>query len=248
MKHRRLIINLALLAVVMMAQLGVATITSRANRGTATKFNVRVENISNPEGYEASNGMRWPFALSPGLFVLNSKKATLFAEGKPASKGLEMQAEDGDPTGLAGSLMTMHHAANLHGIFNMPVGMMGAGPIRPGSSYEFNFTATPGMKLSLTMMNGQSNDEFYAPDENGIALFDAKGNPVNGDVTEKFILWDAGTEVNQELGIGADQGPRQKGVNTGADEHGVVTRARSEAIYTRTAKLFRVTITPEAGM
>ena len=244
MKHRRLVINLALLAIVMTAQFAVAT-TSRAHRAArATKFTVRVENISNPEGYAASNGTRWPFALSPGMFVLNSKKSMLFVEGKPASAGLESQAEDGNPAGLISSLVTMHHAANLHGVFNTPIGMMGPGPIRPGGSYEFSFTGGQGMKLSMTMMNGQSNDEFYAPDENGIALFDAKGNPVSGDVTDKFILWDAGTEVNEELGIGPNQGPRQKGMNTGVDQHGVVTRAKSEAIYTKNGELFRVTITP----
>jgi hypothetical protein len=247
MKHRRLVINLALLAVVMIAQLAVAT-AARARRATPTKFTVRVENISNPEGYAASNGERWPFALSPGMFVLNSKKSMLFTEGKPASLGLQSQAEDGDPTGLINSLVSMHHAANLHGVFNTPIGMIGPGPIRPGSSYEFSLMASPGMKLSMTMMNGQSNDEFYAPDENGIALFDGKGNPISSDVTAKFILWDAGTEVNQELGIGADQGPRQKAINTGMDEHGVVTRAKGEAIYTKTSELFRVTITPAMGM
>jgi len=247
MKHFKLVINLALLAVVMIAQFAVAT-AARARRATPTKFTVRVENISNPEGYAASNGERWPFALSPGMFVLNSRKSMLFTEGKPASMGLESQAEDGDPTGLINSLVSMHHAANLHGVFNTPIGMMGPGPIRPGSSYQFSLMASPGMKLSMTMMNGQSNDEFYAPDENGIALFDGKGNPISGDITTKFILWDAGTEVNQELGIGADQGPRQKAINTGIDEHGVVTRAKGEAIYTKTSELFRVTITPATGM
>jgi len=247
MKHFKLLINLALLAVVMIAQFAVAT-AARARRATPTKFTVRVENISNPEGYAASNGERWPFALSPGMFVLNSRKSMLFTEGKPASMGLQSQAEDGDPTGLINSLVSMHHAANLHGVFNTPIGMMGPGPIRPGSSYQFSLMASPGMKLSMTMMNGQSNDEFYAPDENGIALFDGKGNPISGDITTKFILWDAGTEVNQELGIGADQGPRQKAINTGIDEHGVVTRAKGEAIYTKTSELFRVTITPATGM
>src|SRR5258705_4140231 len=114
--------------------------------------------------------------------------------------------------------------------------------------HEFSFTANPGMKLSMTLMNGQSNDEFYAPDANGIALFDSKGMPVSGDTTDKLILWDAGTEVNEELGIGPNQGPRQKGTNTGPDQHGVVTRAKSEAIYSRNGELFRVTITPKPEM
>jgi hypothetical protein len=247
MKHRRLVINLALLAVAMLGQFAVATAT-RPRSTKQTKFTVRVENISIPNGQTASDGTKWSFALSPGLWVLHDKKSGLFTEGKAATKGLESQAEDGDPSGLAGSLTMGHHAASLHGVFNTPIGMMGPGPIRPGDSYEFSFTASPGMKFSLTMMNGQSNDEFYAPDENGIALFDAKGAPLSGDVTAKLILWDAGTEVNEELGVGPNQGPRQKGINTGADERGVVTRAKSEAIYTKNGELFRVTITPETGM
>jgi len=245
MKHRKLLIGLALLGVALTAQFVVAS-AMHARKGQPTKFTVRVENISSPDGQTASDGAKYSFALSPGLWVLDGKKAGLFTEGKPASKGLESQAEDGDPSGLAGwLLMTSHHASSLH-VFNTPKGMMGPGPIRPGDSYEFSFTASPGMKLWITMMNGQSNDEFYAPDENGIALFDKKSMPLSGDITAKLILWDAGTEVNEELGIGPNQGPRQKGMNTGVDEHGVVTRAKSEAIYTKNGELFRVTITPES--
>ena len=247
MKNRRLLINLVLLAAAMLAQFAVATATHPRST-TPTKFKVRVENISSRDGQTASDGTRWPFALSPGLWVLNAKKAGLFTEGRAASKGLESQAEDGDPSGLVGLLMMGHHASSMHGVFNTPLGMMGPGPIRPGDKYEFSFTASPGMRLTMTMMNGQSNDEFYAPDEKGIALFDAKGIPVSGDITDKMILWDAGTEVNEELGVGPNQGPRQKGVNTGPAEHGVVTRAKGEAIYTKNRELFRVTITPESGM
>lgn len=247
MKHRRLVINLVLLAAAMLGQIAVVTAT-RQTSAKPTKFTVRVENISTPDGQTASDGTKWSFALSPGLWVLNDKKSGLFTEGAVASKGLESQAEDGNPAGLAGALMMSHHASLLSGVFNTPMGAMGPGPIRPGENYEFSFTANPGMKLSMTMMNGQSNDEFYAPDAKGIALFDAKGMPVSGDITAKFILWDAGTEVNEELGIGPNQGPRQKGVNTGPDEHGVVTRAKGEAIYSKNAELFRVTIIPEPGM
>jgi len=247
MKNRRLVIKLVLIALAILGQIAVAQAT-RHHGAKPTKFTVRVENISTPNGQTASDGTKWSFALSPGLWVLNDKKSGLFTEGKPASKGLESQAEDGDPSGLAGELTMSHHASSLHGVFNTPIGTMGPGPIRPGESYEFSFTVNAGMKLSMTLMNGQSNDEFYAPDVNGIALFDSKGMAVSGDVTDKLILWDAGTEVNEELGIGPNQGPRQKGTNTGPDEHGVVTRATNEAIYSKNGELFRVTITPEPGM
>jgi len=214
-----------------------------------TKFTVKVENISSAEGMTASDGTKFPFALSPGIFVLSTKDAPLFTEGKGArANGLEMQAEDGDPSGLVKSLETMHHASNLHCVFNTPLGAMVAGPIRPGDSYEYSLTAIPGMKLFSTMMFGQSNDWFYAPDANGIALFDAKGNPRSGDVTEKFILWNAGTEVDEEIGIGPNQGPRQKGMNTGVDERGVVRRVNDGRWTGKNAEFFRVTITAQQGM
>ena len=246
MKHRKLAIGLALLLVCDLAQFTVAVATRKVG---PTKFTVKVENISNPEGMTASNGVKFPFALSPGMFVLSTKNTPLFTEGKAArANGLEMQAEDGDPSALVKSLETMHHASNLHGVFNTPVGAMGAGPIRPGDSYEYSFTAMPGMKLFSTMMFGQSNDWFYAPDANGIALFDAKGNPVSGDVAAKFILWNAGTEVDEEIGIGPNQGPRQKGPNTGAAEHGAVRRINDVRWTGKNAEFFRVIITPEGGM
>jgi hypothetical protein len=246
MKRREFAIGLALLLACYLTQFTVATATRKVE---PIKFTVRVENISNPEGMTASNGQKFPFALSPGMFVLSDKNAALFTEGKAARKnGLEMQAEDGDPSGLVASLEAMHHSSNLHGVFNTPVGAMAAGPIRPGESFEFTVTAMPGMKFFMTQMFGQSNDWFYAPGANGIALFDAKGAPVSGDVTDQFYLWDAGTEKDEEIGIGPNQGPRQKGPNTGEDEHGVVHRVKDERWTGKNAEFFRITITPEAGM
>src|SRR6266545_4557753 len=208
MKHRRLVINLVLLGAALLTQFAVATAT-RPRNTRPVKFTVRIENISSADGQTASDGTRWPFALSPGMWVLHDKKSPLFTEGKKASSRLEAQAEDGNPAVLVGSLEMSHHASTLHGIFNTPVGTMGPGPIGPGAAYEFGFEGSPGMKLSMALMFGQSNDLFYAPDANGIALFDSKGMPLGGDITSKLILWDAGTEVDQELGIGPDQAPRQ---------------------------------------
>jgi len=246
MKRRILVIGLALLSACYLTQFTVATATRKTE---PIKFTVRVENISNKEGMTASNGQKFPFALSPGMFVLTDKSAALFTEEKPVRRnGLEMQGEDGDPSGLVASLVAMHHSSNLHGVFNTPVGAMAAGPIRPGDSYEFTVTASPGMKLFMTQMFGQSNDWFYAPGANGIALFDAKGAPVSGDITDQFYLWDAGTEKDEEIGIGPNQGPRQKGPNTGEDERGVVHRVKDERWAGKNKDFFRITITPEAGM
>ena len=246
MKRRRLIISLALLSVALVAQIVVTSSTSASK--AATKFTVRVENISNPDGQTASTGAKWPFALSPGIFVLNDRNV-LFTEGKPAKvNGLEAQAEDGNPVGLVSSLEMMHHAGALHGVYNTPMGAMGPGPITPGGAYEFSFNATPKMRLYMAFMFGQSNDLFYAPDANGIALFDTKGNALSGDVTDKLVLWDAGTEVNEEEGVGPNQAPRQKMANTGDTEKGVVHRAQDVRFYGKNGELFRVSITAENGM
>lgn len=101
------------------------------------------------------------------------------------------------------------------GVFNTPVGASSPGALLPDNSYEFEFTAAPGLKLSFATMFVHSNDFFYAPMDDGIELFDAMGNQVTGDITSQIYLWDAGTEVNQEPGTGADQPPRQSAPNSG---------------------------------
>jgi hypothetical protein len=247
MKGRILVSGFTLLLLVVLGALISSVSAKGTSKNRETRFKVRIENISNKDGYTASDGTRWPFALSPGLFVLDTKDVTLFTEGKGApTNGLEMQAEDGNPSGLVSSLESYHHSAMLHGVFNMPVGAMRPGPIGPGAAYEFTFTASTKMKLNMVMMFGQSNDLFYAP-EKPITLFNGKDEPLSGDITSRFFLYDAGTEVDQELGVGADQAPRQKAANTGASENGVVHKATEErAFYNRTAELFRITITPES--
>ena len=101
------------------------------------------------------------------------------------------------------------------GVFNTPVGMSSPGPLMPGNSFEVEFQAAPGMKLSFATMFGISNDFFYATPENGIALFDNSGKQITGNVTSQISLWDAGTEMNQEPGLGSNQPPRQASPNTG---------------------------------
>ena len=84
--------------------------------------------------------------------------------------------------------------------FNTPVDAAEPGAIGPGGAYEVTFSAAPGSRLSFATMFVPSNDLFFAPDEAGIALFDGANLPIAGDVTSQVMLWDAGTEVNQEPG------------------------------------------------
>ena len=47
----------------------------------------------------------------------------------------------------------------------------------------------------------ESNDWFYAFDTDGIHLFDGN-KPISGDFTSKVILYDVGSEKDEEIGIG----------------------------------------------
>jgi hypothetical protein len=95
-------------------------------------------------------------------------------------------------------------------------------------------------------MFGQSNDLFYGPGSKGIALFDKGGNPVSGDVTRDVVLWDAGTEINQEPGFGPDQAPRQPAPNTGAGEKKPVEPVKDQYVYPPVAQVLRITISPNS--
>jgi hypothetical protein len=215
------------------------------------KFTVRIENISSPDGQVAKDGTKWPFALSPGLWVLHEREVRLFREGNPAIGGLEAQAETGNPGEIIKQLEARGHNGHngelLHGVFNTPVGGSEPAPILPGGAYEFSFTAKPGMRLSVLTMFGQSNDWFYGPKRQGIDLF-TNGKPLSGDITSEFMLFDAGTEVDEEPGVGPNQGARQKDINAGAPENGKVHAAKTSPFFTRNGELFKVTITPQAAM
>jgi hypothetical protein len=222
--------------------LSVAGITS-ANGDQPTKFTVRIENTTNPDAFTASNGVKWSLAYSPGTAVVHTEKAPIFTTGeKDRGKGLEAQSEDGDPSMLAKSLKGAKGVKSV-AVFNTPVGAKGPGPITPGAAYEVNVSAMPGERLSLTLMMGQSNDWFYAPAEAGIELF-KDGKAISADITAQMILWNAGTEVDQEAGIGSDQGPRQKGPNTGKAENGVVKKVADGKTYADPPAVMRVTIKP----
>jgi hypothetical protein len=215
-------------------------------KGEMTKFTIRIENISSPDGMKASDGTKWPFAMSPGLCIVHTSNAPVFSSSKKnRGKGLEAQAEDGNPATLAKSLEGDNGVKSVV-VFNTPVGHKSPGPIGPGAAYECSVEAAPGSKLTITSMFGQSNDLFYAPNESGIVLFN-NGKPISGDFTAKIILWDAGTEVNEEPGIGPNQAPRQKAPNIGKDENGVVKNIKNVKdgfTYPKTASVTKVTITP----
>ena len=204
----------------------------------AVTFLVRIENVS------GDSDLPTPFA--PGVWVLHSEAGPLFTTGEAdRGYGLEALAEDGNPANLLDALSGM----DLHaGVFNTPAGADGPGPLLPGGAYEFEVKATPDTPyLSFATMFVQSNDLFVGPDEAGIALFDMDGMAMDmmHDVTADLLLWDAGTEENEEPGAGPNQAPRQSAANTGpADGMATVHVVDDGYTYPDVSALVKVTIEP----
>ncbi|HSE40079.1 MAG TPA: spondin domain-containing protein [Acidobacteriota bacterium] len=227
----------------MLVSLLILVAVSFVNADHATKFKVRIENVSTTETLKSTSGATAPAGLSPGLFVIyKGENPILTSVMKDNKMALERLAEDGNPEPLV-SLLQKQKGVMSAAVFNIPAGASTAGPIGPGGAYEFTLTANPGVKLSLAQMFGQSNDLFYSPDLSGIELFDSKGNAVNGEITSKLVLWDAGTEMNQEPGFGPDQAPRQSAPNTGKEEHKEVGPVKDNFSYPSTAQVLKITIT-----
>jgi hypothetical protein len=191
-------------------------------------------------------GLTSPYA--PGLWAVFTGDNPVFMENiADAGEGLEGLAEDANPSNIFAAVMAKSNVESS-GVFNMPVGSSSAGPIFPGNSFEFSFTAGVNDYLVRAAMLGQSNDIFYAPGETGIKLFDNSENPVTGDITSMFYFWDAGTEVNEFPGAGLNQAPRQSAPNTGAAEHGTVRKVFNNGdgfTYPAVAGALRISIETE---
>lgn len=128
------------------------------------------------------------------------------------------------------------------------------GPLAPGEAYEIRFTAASGHFVSFATMFGESNDWFFAPGPEGIPLF-TDGAPTSGDVTRYVRLWDAGTEVDEEPGVGKATGPVQPSRDFG--ERDLDARVQelpmtvtlddgSTFVRPATASMIRATLTPGA--
>jgi len=131
-----------------------------------------------------------------------------------------------------------------------------SGPAGIGDAFEIPFTAGKNQKVSFVAMFGQSNDWFFAPGPAGIALYDDAGNPRSGDVTSEVSLWDAGTEIDQEPGVGDATGPKQPSPEYGAaDPVGTVrmigaTKALADGsnfALPPIAQMIKVTLVPGAN-
>lgn len=219
--------SLALLALSLLAS-GSYLAPSYATSGERA-FQVLISNVSSDRALQLPDGSAIKAPIAPGAFAVISGDAAAFRDGAPAgSLGLEQLAEDGNAEPLIASLK------------DLP-GVRAAGLFVPGQSFEIE--AAPGDRLVFASMFVQSNDLFYAPSRGEIALFDGAGNPIGGELTDAVVLWDAGTEVNQQPGVGPEQAPRQSEAGAGAAENGVVHVVADRFAYPRVDEVVRLTIT-----
>ncbi len=253
------------------ASMAGAQATSRGGaEASTTRFAVRVENVSTRTTLKLAKGGALDMPLSPGVWAVHTGGNPLLTPGKPdAGLGLKGLAEAGMAPEFAANLARVP-SVRSHGVLDKPMmrrATMGAmandmgaksassamvpspdGPmLMSGTQVDIIIDARPGDQLSLAFMLGHSNDGIIGTGAAGIALFDANGRPVSGDVTSTIGLWDAGTEVNEEPGVGRNQGMRQGAPSAGDPERRPV-RAMSEAEFgvrwPAARRMLRVTIAP----
>jgi len=254
------------------AAVGIATAAGAqsAARGggdaEVTTFTVRFENVSKPSTLKLSSGRTVAIPLSAGVWAVHTGGNPIFTPGQ-LEPGLGLK-------GLAEAGLARDFAANLGRVAGVrragafeksmiplitiggmnprkPMATAGqpdsSGMLQSGRYYEFTIDARPGDRLSLASMIGQSNDGLIATGSDGVVLFDANRRPVNGDITGQLSLWDAGTEVNEEPGLGRNQGVRQA-VAFAGDPERLPVRAMSDAEFgarwPAVGKMVRVTVRP----
>ncbi|ODR80286.1 hypothetical protein BG842_05805 [Haladaptatus sp. W1] len=222
---------------------GIGVVSAQDGGNRETEFTVEIRNVSSNDTLQPPDGERQPVPLSPGVYAVYRGGDPIFTAGKQGgARGLEQLAEDGDPTRLERSLDDQQGVQS--DVFDRPEGSDQPGPLEPGQTYRFDFDAQPGERLSFATMFVPSNDLFFAPGGIGIPLF-RSGNPISGNVTSQVLLWDAGTERNEQPGTGPNQAPRQSAPNTGPDENAPVqriSRVDDGFQYPAVADVIRVTV------
>ncbi len=187
--------------------------------------------------------------ISPGVYAVHGAAEPLYSLGlADRGQGLERLAESGNNGPLLDAMTGIAAGGELAaaGAFDIPLGAAAKGAARPGDAYEITVSGLPGDRVSFATMFGMSDDWFFATTPGGIALFDAWDMPVSGDVSEQLAIYDAGTEVDEELSIGPDTGPQQPAPDTGAADPVHQVREVAPAAYGRPASAhLRVTLTPE---
>jgi len=146
--------------------------------------------------------------FSPPVLVSHNKGFELFTAGTQASAGLELMAEDGDPSVML---------SEIEGNADVNQVKAASGPVPPGGSITMSIDVDRNFKnISVAGMLVNTNDSFF-----GI-----KGITISRKISRRTAIapaYDAGTEENNE-DCAFIPGPFCAGASTsgGADEDGVI--------------------------
>ena len=168
--------------------------------------------------------------LTPLLTAFHDGSFDTFDVGAAASAGLELIAEEGDPSGILGSAAA--HGGVATGVITAPGGFPGAPVIENGEtgSIMVNVDGASQRFFSYLSMILPSNDQFIGNgDPMAHALFDAAGRFLGPQTIAVTGLntYDAGTEANTATGA-----PFVPGLDpTAVVEGGTVTLAPGNANF-----------------
>ena len=183
--------------------IGILAACGVASAASADFFEITIENISNN-------------VLTPTAFITSNSNFDVFDQNAAASPEVELMAEGGDLSGY--DSLVAAAGADVLG-YEKTMG----GPIMPGESRTITIEATLDNRyLTFASMLAFTNDGFIgtAYGDGELDLFH-NGSPLFADFTVSWLdVWDAGTEVNDELaanvpGLGGDGS---------VDENGVITQ------------------------
>ena len=157
---------------------GIAATSQDALAGGGQKYRVTVAN--------ATAGQ----PLAPGLLIAHNGEFSLFNLNHPASTGLAILAEFGNPGTLLGEV------SSADGVQSATV-LEGSGAAAPVAlPFETNSivitTSGDAKYLTAVGMLAATNDAFYAL--RGIRL------PGSGKISVRAVAYDAGAETNNEVG------------------------------------------------
>jgi hypothetical protein len=176
-------------------------------------FSLTMSNISAPGAIVASDESVHDIKLAPGLVIVHDPAFELLVEGQAIGmEGLEALAEDGNPLDLQSTLAGDERVDQALFVPPLDDVTYEASPILPGGSGTVSFSATTDRELTVVSMYGESDDIVVAL--LGVPLVPGPLIPV---------MYDVGTEINEESGLGPNQAPRQASPGDGLTEGGVVT-------------------------
>jgi hypothetical protein len=200
--------------------LGCSTEASESAAAVSATLRLNLDNISVAGDLETSTG-GVDLLVAPGLLIVHEPGWAPFHDGDAlAGTAMESLGEDGDPGPFATSLEGQAEVHSVHLIAAQDADTYKEAVMGPGGHASVELTLTSDERLSFVAMFGQSNDVVIASPPGGVSLLKPDGTLA----AIPLSLFDAGTERNQEPGVGDAQAPRQDAPNTGEPNERTASR------------------------